>query len=90
MTQAGPLQWRSGSGWLVLIGGGKWAENETIHSAAISALVDESPIAFVPAANPDPLYGAAFLSYYAELGAPTGYVVPIHDQASAHDPANYR
>jgi cyanophycinase-like exopeptidase len=90
MTQAGPLQWRSGSGWLVLIGGGTWAENETIHSAAISALVDESPIAFVPAANPDPTYGEAFLSYYAELGAPPGYVVPIHDQASAHDPANYR
>jgi cyanophycinase len=91
MTQAGPLQWRTGVGWLVLIGGGKnWEENEVIHSSAISAIADESPIAFVPAANPDPTYGEAFLSYYADLGAPPGYVVPIHDQASAHDPANYR
>ncbi len=90
MTQAGPLQWRSGSGWLVLIGGGTWEENETIHSAAISAIADESPIAFVPAAHPDPTRGEKFLSYYAELGAPRGYIVPVHDQASAHDLANYR
>lgn len=91
MTQSGPLQWRTGAGWLVLIGGGQWNNSETIHSRAISAIVDESPIAFVPAAQPaDPTYGAAFLSYYAELGAPPGYVVPITDQASARDPANYR
>lgn len=91
MTQAGPLQWRSGAGWLVLLGGGGWEDGELIHSRAISAIVDESPIAFVPAAQPDdPTYGAAFLSHYAELGAPPGYVVPITDQASARDPANYR
>lgn len=90
MTRAGPLQWRTGSGWLVLVGGGRWEDSETIHSQAISALLDESPIAFVPAANPDPTYGAAFLSYYADLGAPRGYVVPIRDQKSARDPINYR
>jgi cyanophycinase-like exopeptidase len=90
MTQAGPLQWRTGSGWLVLLGGGSWDDSETIHSQAISAILDESPIAFVPAANPDPTYGEAFLSYYGELGAPPGYVVPVHDQKSARDPANYR
>ena len=90
MTQAGPLQWRTGAGWLVLIGGGRLAENEVIHSAAISAIADESPIAFLPAANPDPTYGEAFLSFYGELGAPPGYVVPIHNQQSARDPANYR
>ncbi|HET7375161.1 MAG TPA: Type 1 glutamine amidotransferase-like domain-containing protein [Anaerolineae bacterium] len=90
MTQAGPLQWRTGTGWLVLIGGGKWEENEAIHSAVISAIADESPIAFVPAADPDPTRGETFLSYYADLGAPPGYVVPIHDQSSACDPANYR
>jgi peptidase E len=63
---------------------------ETIHSQAISAILDESPIAFIPAADPDPMRGAAFLSFYADLGAPHGYVVPIHDQQSANDPANYR
>jgi cyanophycinase-like exopeptidase len=90
MTQAGPLQGRPGAGWLILLGGGRWEENETIHSQAISAILDESPIAFIPAADPDPVRGEAFLSFYADLGAPHGYVVPIHDQQSANDPANYR
>ena len=90
MTQTGPLQWRTGAGWLVLFGGGRWEENEIIHSQAISAITDESPIAFLPAADPDPTVGEAFLSFYADLGAPHGYVVPIHDQQSASDPANYR
>jgi peptidase E len=73
-----------------LLGGGRWEESETIHSQAISAITDESPIAFVPAADLDPTTGEAFLSFYADLGAPHGYVVPIHDQQSANDPANYR
>jgi len=90
MTQAGPLQWRTGAGWLVLLGGGRWEDNETIHSQAISAITDESPIAFVPAADPDPTRGEAFLSFYADLGAPHGYIVPICDQPSANNPANYR
>jgi cyanophycinase len=90
MTQAGPLQWRTGAGWLVLLGGGRWEENEIIHSQVISAITDESPIAFIPAADPDPTRGEAFLSFYAELGAPQGYIVPIHDQQSANEPANYR
>ena len=90
MTQAGPLQWRTGAGWLILLGGGRWEENETIHSQAISAILDESPIAFIPAADPDPMRGETFLSFYADLGAPRGYVVPLHDQQSANDQANYR
>lgn len=90
MTQAGPIQWRTGAGWLVLLGGGRWEETETIHSQAISAITDESPIAFVPAADPDPTYGESFLSFYADLGAPPGYVVPIHDRQSASDAANCR
>ncbi len=76
MTQTGPLQWRTGAGWLVLLGGGRWEENEIIHSQAISAISDESPIAFLPAADPDPTVGEAFLSFYTDLGAPHGYVVP--------------
>ena len=90
MTQAGPMQWRTGAGWLILLGGGRWDDNETIHSQAISAITDESPIAYIPAADVDPMKGEAFLSFYTELGAPHGYIVPIHDQQSANDPANYR
>jgi hypothetical protein len=79
MTQTGPLQWRTGAGWLVLFGGGRWEENEIIHSQAISAISDESPIAFLPAANPDPTVGEAFLSFYADLGAPR-HREPLHQQ----------
>ena len=39
------MQWRTGAGWLILLGGGRWEDNETIHSQAISAIIDESPIA---------------------------------------------
>jgi hypothetical protein len=50
------------------------------------AITDESPIAFIPAADPDPMRGEAFLSFYADPAPPHGYVVPIHDQQSANDP----
>lgn len=92
MTQAGPLKWRTGDGWLVLAGGasGRWRTTEPIDRAAIEAMSDETPIAFVPAANCPPDYGEAFLARYAELGAPPGYVVPIHDEVSASDGLNVR
>lgn len=84
------MQWRTGAGWLIVLGGGRWEDSETIHSRAISAITDESPIVYVPSANSDPMDGETFLSFYSELGAPPGYVVPIHDQKSARDPVNYR
>ncbi len=92
MTQAGPLRWRTGDGWLVLIGGssGQWRTTEAIDRRAIDVMSDETPIAFVPAANCPPDYGESFLARYAELGAPPGYVVPIYDAASARDPINVR
>src|SRR3990172_3001928 len=90
MTQAGPLRWRTGNGWLVLVGGGRWNTTDAIDRRAIEAMTDEAPIAFVPAAGCPPDYGESFLAHYARLGAPAGYVVPIHDQASANDPANVR
>jgi len=90
MTQAGPLRWRTGNGWLVLSGGGRWQTTEAIDRRAIEAMTDEAPIAFVPAAGCPPDYGESFLEHYARLGAPAGYVVSIHDQTSANDPANVR
>jgi cyanophycinase len=92
MTQAGPLRWRTGAGWLVLVGGSsdRWRTTGPIDRAAIEAMSDEAPIAFVPAAGCSPDYGESFLAHYARLNAPPGYVVPIHDTASANDPANVR
>jgi len=92
MTHAGPLRWRTGEGWLVLIGGasGGWRATESIDLAAIEAMSDETPIAFVPAAGCPPDYGESFLERYTRLGSPPGYVVPIYDSASANDPINVR
>lgn len=74
----------------MLVGGGRWNTTDAIDRRAIEAMTDEAPIAFVPAAGCPPDYGESFLAHYARLGAPAGYVVPIHDQASANDPANVR
>jgi cyanophycinase-like exopeptidase len=92
MTHTGPLRWRTGAGWLVLVGGAteRWRSTEAIDRAAIDAMSDESPIAFVPAAGCPPEYGETFLAHYTGLGAPLGYVVPVHDAASAGDPVNVR
>ena len=90
VTQAGPLRWRTGAGWLVLVGGGPWRSTEPIDRKAIEAMADDAPIAFVPAAGCPPDYGESFVAHYASLGAPPGYVVPIHDGASARDPVNVR
>ncbi|HLF29048.1 MAG TPA: Type 1 glutamine amidotransferase-like domain-containing protein [Anaerolineae bacterium] len=90
MTQAGPLRWRTGAGWLVLIGGGNWETTEPIDRNAIEAMTDEAPIAFVPAAGGSPDSGESFLEHYTRLGAPPGYVAPIYDATSANDPVNAR
>jgi cyanophycinase len=87
-TQAGPLRWRAGAGWLALIGGGRFETTESIDYNAIEAMIDEAPIAFVPAASGAADYGEAFLEHYEGLGAPPGYVVPIHDRASANEAGN--
>lgn len=81
--------WRSGRGWLVLLGGssGTWPPTEAIDRAAIERM-PRGPIAFVPAAGCPPDYGASFLATYARLGARDGYVVEVRDEASARDPRN--
>jgi len=85
MTQAGPLRWRTGLGWLVLGGGGKWETGETgdIDAAALAWADLNRPVAVLQAAGGTIEDGEALLEYYAELGGPGGYVVPIPDAASA-------
>lgn len=85
MTRAGPLQWRAGAGWLVLAGGGSWRENETgeVDATALGWADLDRPMAIVPAAGSSVAEAEALLDYYAELGGPNGYVVPIFDAAGA-------
>jgi cyanophycinase-like exopeptidase len=92
MTQAGPLRWLSGLGWLVLGGGGDWQEGETgeVDTHAL-ALVDPSrPVAYLPTAHGSISRGEIFLDYYADLGGPQGYVVPILSPVDARRAENRR
>lgn len=92
MTQAGPLTWQTGAGWLVLVGGGKWDQGETeeVDAAVLMRANFSQPVAFLPTASGSLTYGEALLDYYVELGGPHGYVVPIFDAAGANDPQNRR
>lgn len=90
MTQAGPLRWRTGAGWLVLAGGGKWQNDETgeIDAAALGWANLDRPIAVLPTAGSTTAEGEALLEYYADLGGPSGYIVPIFGAADAQSAEN--
>jgi cyanophycinase len=85
MTQAGPLYWHTGAGWLVLGGGGSWRTGETgaIDTAALGWADLNKPIAVLLAAGGSSADGEALLDYLVELGGPNGYILPIHGPADA-------
>ncbi len=84
-TGTGPLRWRVGAGWLVLGGGGSWRANETgdVDAAALGWADLDRPVAVVPTAGMATDEAEALLEYYADLGGPNGYVVPIFDATGA-------
>jgi cyanophycinase len=90
VTQAGPLHWRTGIGWLVLTGGGSWQAGETgaVDTAALGWAKLDQPIAVLLAAGGSSADGEALLEYYAELGGPSGYILPIHSAADAQRAEN--
>jgi len=85
LTQTGPLRWRAGAGWLVLGGGGDWGANETsdIDTTALGWANLDWPMAVLPTAGGSVAEAEGLLEYYADLGGPRGYVVPIFDAAAA-------
>jgi cyanophycinase len=85
LTRAGPLRWRAGEGWLVLAGGDSWRANETgeVDAAALGWADLDRPLAVLPTAGTSTIQAEALLDYYADLGGPHGYVVPIFDAAGA-------
>ncbi len=95
LTRAGPFQWRSGTGWLILAGGepahaqepGTLAEaGETaadIDAAALGWADLHRPIAVLPTAGTSTPEAENLVDYYVDLGAPSGYVVPIFDAVGA-------
>jgi cyanophycinase len=92
MTQAGPLRWRTGAGWLVLAGGGTWEDDGTgaIDAAALGWADLDRPVAVLLTAGSSTAAGEALLEYYADLGGPGGDVIPIFDAADAQRPENCR
>jgi len=92
MSRAGPLQWRAGMGWLMLAGGGSWQEDETgeVDAAALGWADLDRPMAVLPTAGSSTIDAEALLDYYADLGGPNGYVVPIFDVAGARLTENCR
>jgi cyanophycinase len=92
LTQAGPLGWRAGMGWLVVAGGGSWREEETgdVDAAALGWADLDGPTAVLPTAGQSIAEAEALLEYYIDLGGPQGYVVPIFDAAGAQRMENYR
>jgi cyanophycinase len=85
VTQVGPLEWRTGAGWLVLAGGGNWRTGETgaIDTMALGWAAPNQPSAVLLAAGGSSADGEALLDYFAELGGPSGYLIPIHSAADA-------
>ena len=92
MTQAGPLRWRTGAGWLMLAGGGKWEEGETgaIDAAALGWADLDRPMALLPTAGGSTAEGEALIDSLVDLGGPDGYIVPIFDAAGAQQAENCR
>jgi len=87
MTRAGPLRWPVGAGWLILVGGGEWERGETaeIDDRLLARADFSRPIAVLPTASGSLIAGEPLLEYYADLGGPHGYVVPILGATDARD-----
>lgn len=85
MTQAGPLRWRTGAGWLILGGGGRWQQGETgaIDSVALGWAPIGQPIAVLLPGHASVLEGERLLEYYADLGGADGYIVPLRSTVDA-------
>jgi cyanophycinase-like exopeptidase len=91
MTSAGPLTWRTGGGWLVLGGGGRWERGETgVVDAAVLGWADsDRPMAILTAEGHGSASLEALLDYYADLGGAAGYIVRLLTAADAHRPDTY-
>lgn len=89
-TRAGPLAWRAGSGWLILSGGGSWrtGEMDDVNAAALGWADLDRPMAILPTTGGSTRDAEALLEDYADLGGPSGYVVPIFDVVGAQQPEN--
>jgi hypothetical protein len=78
MPQANVIRWREGAGWLVMCGGGDFANGETgeVEAEALTRVQPGDPIAYIWAAG-DVETADRHLADLEDLGGPTGYLVDI-------------
>ena len=90
MTQAGPLEWHTGAGWLVLAGRADWRTGETgdLDAAGLAWAKPNRPTAVLLTAGASAADGEQLLDYYGDLGGSEGYVVPVFDVTGAQDLEN--
>ena len=88
LTRAGPLAWRAGAGWLILSGGGSWRAGalDDVNAAALGWADLDRPVAVLPTAGGSTVEAEAPLEDHDNLGAPSGYVVPLFDPVGAQQP----
>ncbi len=92
MTQAGPLTWRTGAGWVVLAGDGLLgrAESDTIDAAILGWSIPARPAAVLLTAGGSSAEAEDLLDCWEDLGGSTGYIVPVYTDADAHRVENCR
>jgi len=92
LTRAGPLAWRAGGGWLILAGGGSWraGDLDEVNAAALGWADLDRPVAVLPTAGGSTVDAEALVEDYIDLGAPSGYVVPLFDTVGGQQPENCR
>ena len=92
MTGAGLFRWPAGAGWLVLGGGGSHIDGETgdIDAAALGWADLDRPVSVLLTSGVSTEAGEALLDYFADLGGPSGIIVPMCNAEDAHRIENCR
>ena len=92
MTGTDLLRWPAGAGWLVLGGGGSTEDGETddIIAAALGWADLDRPVSVLLTSGGSTESGETLLDTFADLGGPTGIIVPIRGAEDAHRIDNCR
>jgi cyanophycinase-like exopeptidase len=90
LTRAGPLAWRTGAGWLVLVGGGPRGAVDWDHvdTAILGWAIPGRPSAAVVTAAAAVLEAEGALESWADLGGASAYVVELLNASDAHQAEN--
>jgi len=90
LTRAGPLAWRTGAGWLVLVGGGPRAvvDWDLVDTAILGWAIPGRPSAAVVTAAGAVREAEDALETWADMGGASGYVVELLDGSDARRAEN--